>query len=71
MPLLGAFALIVLARSKPFLGSCSGDAINKDSKTTFLNTDDLLTMTDQMAAGIAADPEVTRVTAPKSRWSSW
>ncbi len=40
--------------------ACSGPAVSKDAKTTFLNADDMITMTDQMAQSIMADPDVQR-----------
>ena len=39
------------------LAGC-GDAINKNSYNTFLDADDLIRMTDQMAAAIPSNPQV-------------
>lgn len=47
------------------LAACSGPAINPDAHTTFLNADDLVTMTDNMAAQIASDPQIAQLTAVK------
>jgi hypothetical protein len=40
--------------------ACSGPAVNPDAKTTFLNADDMQTMTNQMAQSIVSDPEIMR-----------
>jgi hypothetical protein len=47
------------------LSACEKDAINKDSRTTFLTSTDLVTMTDQMAMAITSDPEVQHIIAQK------
>jgi PBP1b-binding outer membrane lipoprotein LpoB len=47
------------------LAGCTTEAINKDAKTTFLDSTDLVTMTDQMAHSIVADPQVAGVIAQK------
>jgi hypothetical protein len=39
---------------------CSGPAVNTNAKTTFLNSDDMVTMTDQMAQSIMSDPDIAR-----------
>ena len=36
-------------------GGCQSDAVNRDAKTTFLTSDDMITMTNQMAQSIIAD----------------
>ena len=46
-------------------GGCNKDAINKDRQSAFLTTDDLVKMTDQMAASIIADPDVQAATAQR------
>ncbi len=51
-----------------FIGLASGcnkTAINTDRQDTMLTAQDLVTMTDDMAAKIAADPEVARITLTK------
>lgn len=40
------------------LAGCSGQAVNKNAQTTFLNSDDMVAMTDKMAASIMGDPEI-------------
>jgi PBP1b-binding outer membrane lipoprotein LpoB len=55
---LAALALVTLA-------GCTTDAINKDSRNTFLDSTDLVTMTDRMAQSIIADPDVQRVVAER------
>lgn len=47
------------------LAGCTTEAINKDAKTTFLDSNDLVTMTDKMAHSIVADPQVAAVIAQK------
>jgi PBP1b-binding outer membrane lipoprotein LpoB len=47
------------------LAGCNQDAINKDAKTTFLNSNDLVTMTDKMAHSIVGDPDVSRAISQK------
>jgi len=42
---------------------CESTAVSKDAKTSFLNADDLVSMTDQMAQSILADPRVQAETA--------
>ena len=39
-----------------FAGGCQTDAVNRDAKTTFLTSDDMVIMTNQMAESIIADP---------------
>ncbi len=39
-----------------FLQGCAKDAINRDAKTTFLTSDDMIAMTNQMAKSITSDP---------------
>jgi hypothetical protein len=42
-------------------GGCAnngGEAVNREAKSTFLNAADMVTMTDQMAASIVADPYI-------------
>jgi len=39
---------------------CSGPAVSKDAKTTFLNSDDMVTMTNQMASSMMGDSYVQR-----------
>ena len=41
-----------------FATGCENTAINKDAKTTFLDTHDMVTMTNEMAQSIIADPRV-------------
>jgi hypothetical protein len=43
-----------------FSGACSGPAVNTNAKTTFLTSDDMVTMTDQMAQSIMSDPDIAR-----------
>jgi hypothetical protein len=44
-------------------GGCSSDAINPHLRTTFLNSNDLIAMTDQMAASLASSPTVNQIAA--------
>jgi PBP1b-binding outer membrane lipoprotein LpoB len=46
-------------------GCASESAINKDARTTFLTSTDLVTMTDDMARSITSDPQVQAVIAHK------
>jgi len=41
-----------------FAPGCETTAVNKDSRTTFLDADDMVAMTNQMAREIVADPRV-------------
>jgi PBP1b-binding outer membrane lipoprotein LpoB len=41
-----------------FAAGCSSEAVNKNAKTTFLNSDDMQTMTDKMATSIMSDPYI-------------
>jgi hypothetical protein len=43
-----------------FSAACSGPAVNTNAKTTFLNADDMVKMTDQMAQSIMSDPDIQR-----------
>lgn len=52
-PLRAAAAALFCA-----VAACSGPAVNQDAKTTFLNADDMQTMTNQMAQSITSDPAV-------------
>ncbi|MGC8625563.1 MAG: hypothetical protein ACP5VQ_09915 [Phycisphaerae bacterium] len=45
------------------LAGCAGPALNPDMRNTFLDSHDLVVMTDKMAAQIAADPILARLTA--------
>jgi len=47
------------------VAGCNKDAINKDRQSAFLTSDDLVKMTDQMAASIIADADVQRATAER------
>lgn len=58
---LPRFGLILLT----ILPSC-GPAISSDAKTSFLTTDDLITMTDNMASSIASSPQVAAATQGRS-----
>jgi Peptidoglycan-synthase activator LpoB len=41
-------------------GGCSGPAVNTNAKTTFLDSNDMVKMTDQMAESIMSSPDVQR-----------
>ncbi len=41
-----------------FFGGCSGPAVKNGAKNSFLNADELVKMTDQMAVSIMSDPDV-------------
>ena len=47
------------------VAACNKTAINSKAETSFLDSTDLVTMTDQMAAAIASDSDVAAVTARK------
>jgi hypothetical protein len=47
------------------MGGCNETAINKNREDTMLTATDLVTMTDDMAAKIASDPEVAQITSQK------
>jgi PBP1b-binding outer membrane lipoprotein LpoB len=47
------------------LASCNETAINKDSRNSFLDANDLVTMTDDMARSITSDPDVAAIIAQK------
>lgn len=52
-------ALLLVAVALCFVGaSCNSTAVNKDSQTTLLNADDMVTMTNRMAESIIADPRI-------------
>jgi len=44
------------------LAGCGGPALNPDMQNTFLDSHDLVVMTDKMAAAIAADPVIAQIT---------
>jgi PBP1b-binding outer membrane lipoprotein LpoB len=46
-----------------FIGGCSSDAINPHLHNTFLDANDLITMTDQMAASLVQSPAIERIAA--------
>jgi hypothetical protein len=60
-------ACLLVAGSAGLVGltGCNKDAINRDSRTSFLTSTDLVTMTDQMAMAIAGDPDVAQLVAQK------
>ncbi len=45
------------------LAGCGGPALNPDMHNTFLDSHDLVVMTDKMASSIASDPAIARLTA--------
>ncbi|HEY4330181.1 MAG TPA: hypothetical protein VGN88_10635 [Phycisphaerae bacterium] len=51
-------AVVAMATTGTFLPGCDTAAVNKDAKTTFLNSDDMVAMTNRMAASIIADQRV-------------
>ena len=53
--------LIILLMSVMPAG-CTGPAINPHAHSTFLNSRDLVNMTDRMAASIASDPIIAQIT---------
>jgi len=57
--LLAAFTLL----AGFLLAGCGGPAISSKAYNTFLDSDDLIRMTDQMAAAISSDPAIARITA--------
>jgi hypothetical protein len=56
---------VAMLATAAMLAGCNADAVNKDRQSAFLTADDLVKMTDQMAASIIADTDVQRVTAQK------
>jgi len=46
------------------LAGCNSNAINPDSHNTFLDSDDLIRMTDKMAASFASNPQIAAQPAP-------
>lgn len=56
--------MISMCAAMLMLAACNEDAINKDAKNTSLTSVDLVTMTDQMAASITADPTVAQIAKP-------
>jgi hypothetical protein len=54
-----SFAFCIFAAS----GCETAPAVNKDAKTTFLDSNDMVTMTNQMARSIIADPRVQAAAA--------
>ncbi len=55
-----ALALATLAFA---LSACNNPAVNKDRTTTFLDSNDMETMTNQMAQSIIADPRIQNAVA--------
>jgi len=49
------------------VAGCSSNAINSDSHNTFLDSDDLVRMTDKMAASFATDPRIVAQVAAQGR----
>ncbi len=45
------------------LAGCGGPALNPDMRNTFLDSHDLVAMTDKMASAIASDPAIARLTS--------
>ncbi len=45
------------------MAGCGGPALNPEMRNTFLDSHDLVVMTDKMAASIASDPVVAQLTA--------
>ncbi len=43
-----------------FVAGCQSSAINRNAHSTFLTSDDLVKMTDQMAQSIIADPQIAQ-----------
>ncbi|MGC8560300.1 MAG: hypothetical protein ACP5O1_06430 [Phycisphaerae bacterium] len=54
---------VACAISLVLIGGCAKDAINPHARTTFINSHDLIVMTDRMAADIASSPVLARLTA--------
>ncbi len=54
------FGLIALVMA---VSGCAGPALNPDMRNTFLDSHDLVVMTDKMASSIAADPVIAQLTA--------
>ena len=44
-------------------GACNSTAVNKDAKTTLLNSGDMVTMTNEMARSMIADSRITAAAA--------
>jgi hypothetical protein len=59
------FAGALIGGALAVAGCGSEPAVNPESKTTFLTSTDLVTMTDDMARSITSDPEVAAVVAQK------
>ena len=56
-------ALLAIVWFGFLLTGCAGPAINVHARNTFLDSRDLKVMTDKMAAAIATDPAIVRITA--------
>ena len=56
------FAAVTMLFAGLFL-TCCGPAISTHAYNTFLDSDDLIRMTDQMAAAISSDPAIAHITA--------
>ena len=57
--------MIACGISLSVLGGCATDAINPHARNTFINSHDLIVMTDRMAADIASSSVLARLTARK------
>ena len=56
----GALVMTILLLG---LAGCGGPALNPNMRNTFLNTHDLVAMTDKMASALASDPVIARLTS--------
>jgi PBP1b-binding outer membrane lipoprotein LpoB len=57
-------SLVILPLVLPLLTACSGPAISSSAHNTFLDSDDLIAMTDKMAASFASDPQIAAQQTP-------
>lgn len=60
MRLSGGLALTIMLLG---LAGCGGPALNPDMRNTFLDSHDLVAMTNKMASAIASDPVIARLTS--------
>lgn len=59
------FCLLGVLSAGLIAGCSSNNAISDKAHTSFLTSDDVVEMTDKMAASIASDPQVAAITANK------
>jgi PBP1b-binding outer membrane lipoprotein LpoB len=63
IPISRLLCALCLLCGSLWLAGCNGPAISSHAYNTFLDSDDLIRMTDQMAASISSDPVIAKITA--------